>query len=132
MKSLLPLATWHGKVCSKEPDFPPFFPGILPVFSPLFLSSTRSLAENLLSWKLPIISFRWKPLVEQSLTRMDVTRTCQICYIPARASEKYYSHYGAVCCLSCKAFFRRCHREQLVEYLVCEFGGRCDVTLINR
>jgi hypothetical protein len=41
---------------------------------------------------------------------MDPTIICQICIEKARPNEKYYCHYGGICCLSCKAFFRRCHR----------------------
>ena len=60
---------------------------------------------------------------------MDSKRTCQICAQPARLRETYYSHYGAVCCLSCKAFFRRIFREgtRNPDSLACKKSGTCSL-----
>ena len=64
---------------------------------------------------------------------MDVkTKICQICLVPAHGNEKYHQHYGALCCLSCKSFFRRCYRQEIAQHLFCDNGGKCDVTLHNR
>ena len=64
---------------------------------------------------------------------MDIrAKICQICLVPAHGTEKYHQHYGGICCLSCKSFFRRSHRLDIAPHLFCENNGRCDVTLHNR
>ena len=41
----------------------------------------------------------------------SIKKICQVCGSAAKFDEVFCSHYGAVCCLSCKAFFRRIFRE---------------------
>ena len=64
---------------------------------------------------------------------MDIReKICQICLEPSHGTKKHHRHYGSICCLSCKSFFRRCHRHNIAQHLFCEHNGRCDVTLYNR
>ena len=59
---------------------------------------------------------------------LDPTLVCQVCHIPAKESAKYYCHYGAICCLSCKAFFRRYTRgENNLHAFECKTQGNCDI-----
>lgn len=58
---------------------------------------------------------------------MDPKKVCPVCFYEAPEGSKHYTHYGAICCFSCKAFFRRLHRENLVESLECKTGGNCDL-----
>ena len=63
---------------------------------------------------------------------MDVHKICQICFVPAKSNEKYHSHYGKVCCLSCKAFFRRTIRDEQASYLICKNEQNCDLRQMKR
>ena len=59
---------------------------------------------------------------------LDPTLVCQVCHIPAKENAKYYCHYGAICCLSCKAFFRRYTRgENNLHAFECKTQGNCDI-----
>ncbi len=63
----------------------------------------------------------------------DNNDDCLVCGAPSRGKEKNYLHYGALACLSCKAFFRRTHREEAVfGKFKCKTGGTCDVNIKNR
>ena len=58
---------------------------------------------------------------------MDSTKKiCPVCERPETTNERYWHHYGALCCLSCKAFFRRYHRQHKKVYS-CKTDGHCDV-----
>ena len=58
---------------------------------------------------------------------MDSTKKiCPVCERPETTNERYWHHYGALCCLSCKAFFRRYHRQHKKVY-TCKTDGHCDV-----
>ena len=61
---------------------------------------------------------------------MDPFQICQICSV--KAKEKHYTHYGGVCCFSCKAFFRRIHQKDLVKKLACESQENCNIQTRNR
>ena len=56
----------------------------------------------------------------------DPTKVCQICNIKAKAQEKFYGHYGTICCYSCKAFFRRYSRGEIRPKL-CKNAGKCEI-----
>ena len=58
----------------------------------------------------------------------DPTKICQICTIKAKGDEKFYNHYGAVCCYSCKAFFRRYTRGE-IKAKECKEGNQCEINL---
>ena len=34
-------------------------------------------------------------------------QTCQICFQNAPPNKPFHQHYGAVCCVKCRSFFRR-------------------------
>ena len=64
---------------------------------------------------------------------MDPTRVCQVCFMPTKAGKNNQFHYGAICCISCKAFFRRCHREDSqLEKFKCKDGEKCNFKVIKR
>ena len=60
---------------------------------------------------------------------MDPSIQCQICGIIAKRNLKHYKHYEAVCCLGCKAFFRRYVRGINQTALECKGGGNCDLSV---
>ena len=62
---------------------------------------------------------------------IDPTRICQICLVLASETSKYYQHYGAICCLGCKAFFRRVFRDEIQTDFVCKRNGTCDLRLMR-
>ena len=60
---------------------------------------------------------------------MDPSIECQICGAIAKRNLKHYKHYEAICCLGCKAFFRRYVRGINQTTLECKASGRCDLTI---
>ena len=52
----------------------------------------------------------------------NLTASCLVCGSPAAAHQ----HYGAVCCYSCRAFFRRGVGRQ---YNCVKGGGGCEVNI---
>ena len=60
---------------------------------------------------------------------MDPSIQCQICGVIAKGSLKHYRHYNTICCLGCKAFFRRYIRGINQTNLECKGGGNCDLTI---
>ena len=63
---------------------------------------------------------------------MDPLKMCSICLVKAQAGKRHYSHYGSLCCFSCKAFFRRAIRDNLTEKFVCKNRENCDFTQTER
>lgn len=58
-----------------------------------------------------------------------LSKTCQICLSDAPAKIKFYHHYGAICCYSCKAFFRRYVRgENNIHLHRCKENNTCPLT----
>ena len=58
-----------------------------------------------------------------------LSKTCQICQANAPEKVKFYQHYGAVCCYSCKAFFRRYVRgENNLHMYQCKGTENCPLT----
>ena len=57
-------------------------------------------------------------------TKMDPAKVCQICFRLAKGEEKWYFHFGAVCCFSCKAFFLRYSRGE-IRAKPCKYQGQC-------
>ena len=55
---------------------------------------------------------------------MDPAKVCQICFRLAKGEEKWYFHFGAVCCFSCKAFFLRYSRGE-IRAKPCKYQGQC-------
>ena len=62
---------------------------------------------------------------------MDPSKVCQICYKPSGENSKYYKHYGGVCCLGCKAFFRRVFREEIQTDFKCKKNETCDLRIVR-
>ena len=60
---------------------------------------------------------------------MDPSIQCQICGIIAKRNLPHYKHYEAVCCLGCKAFFRRYVRGVNQTAFKCKGGGKCDLSV---
>lgn len=66
---------------------------------------------------------------------MDAQQVCQICFSKAKTPKGFHNHYGATCCMSCKAFFRRCYQdagESKADSLRCQNDGKCDLKQIKR
>lgn len=65
---------------------------------------------------------------------MDTSTTvCQICFEEAKPNQLFQIHYGAISCMSCKAFFRRCHQENSkLSTFKCKNQSRCDLRVIKR
>ena len=58
-----------------------------------------------------------------------LSKTCQICETKAPEKVKFYHHYGAICCYSCKAFFRRYVRGENNPHLYkCKGNNTCPLT----
>ena len=58
-----------------------------------------------------------------------LSKTCQICQSNAPPKVKFYQHYGAICCYSCKAFFRRYVRgENNIHLHRCKENNSCPLT----
>lgn len=69
------------------------------------------------------------------LKSMDPRKECKICGERAKPNKAFYAHYGVICCIGCKAFFRRIHQEKKdVEKLVCkgQHENQCDIRATKR
>ena len=53
-------------------------------------------------------------------------KVCVVCSTKARENSIFYNHYGAICCYSCKAFFRRFTRGE-ISYSDCKNLDNCDL-----
>ncbi|XP_064099631.1 thyroid hormone receptor alpha-like [Macrobrachium nipponense] len=54
-------------------------------------------------------------------------KVCSVCRSSAKSS-----HFGALCCDPCRAFFRRSVQNNLWETFICFKDGRCDITKNRR
>ena len=63
------------------------------------------------------------------MANLDLSKICQICLSEAPEKVKFYQHYGAICCYSCKAFFRRYIRgENNIHLYRCKENSNCPLT----
>ena len=58
--------------------------------------------------------------------KINIYKFCQICNEKPKNNGVHYTHYGAVCCFSCKAFFRRIIRQEYNQRRKCRFQNTCD------
>ena len=71
-----------------------------------------------------------KTVLDNIISKMDPKSKCQICGALAKEKSRHYRHYNAICCLGCKAFFRRHIRgDNVASAYQCKGGGNCDLTL---
>ena len=56
---------------------------------------------------------------------------CQVCHIVSKKERKLYNHYGAICCMNCKAFFRRYTRGE-IQPPKYQCKGKCNVFQLVR
>ena len=68
-------------------------------------------------------------ILDNRYSSMDPSTQCQICGIISKRSLPHYKHYEAVCCLGCKAFFRRYVRGINQTAFKCKGGGKCDLSV---
>ena len=54
------------------------------------------------------------------------------CAVCEEATDNHHLHYGAYCCLSCRAFFRRVNQKAKTKEYKCKKSGTCDVSFKNR
>ena len=112
------------------------FPDISFVTQSLTTESNNSLEEK----RAPLRQvFAFSPQSDNccSASKMDLCinsdKTCPICGEQAKPGNKLYTHYGAICCMGCKAFFRRIHQNQVSkEKLICKLNDNCSITPIRR
>ena len=59
-----------------------------------------------------------------------------ICSVCSAETMNDHFHYGAICCFSCKQFFRRANQgpagKTSPRGFVCKFGGKCEVGLQSK
>ena len=61
------------------------------------------------------------------------TTTCPVCLVPTLpGSKRPQLHYGGLCCLSCKAFFRRVVKMNLVARFNCKNNENCNFEDMKR
>ena len=63
---------------------------------------------------------------------MDQYDQCQVCFEFSKDSQVFYAHYGVICCMGCKAFFRRVVRQEKTAKLICRRNGKCDMKQMKR
>lgn len=59
-------------------------------------------------------------------------KSCFVCKEEAKPGEQHSVHYGGVVCLSCRAFFRRCHQATRTPTFNCKKKENCLITTANR
>ena len=56
--------------------------------------------------------------------------TCTVC---GEVSNNHHTHYGALVCYSCRAFFRRANQSNLKNNAyICKYEARCEINATNR
>ena len=54
------------------------------------------------------------------------------CAVCLELTDNRHLHYGALCCFSCRAFFRRANQSAKKTIYICKQGNACDITYKNR
>lgn len=58
------------------------------------------------------------------------TSKSKICLVCGDVSKS--NHFGALCCCSCKAFFRRSVQNESYKGFHCPYNSNCDITILSR
>ena len=66
---------------------------------------------------------------ENNLDKSIPSSNCVVC---EEVTNNHHLHYGAYCCLSCRAFFRRVNQKTKNKEYKCKKSGTCDVSFKNR
>ncbi len=69
-------------------------------------------------------------LIQEADHNSEPSHMCPVC--SQRSDTPHVLHYGAICCFSCKAFFRRAHKYNRKRIINCKWGGNCQVTPTDR
>ena len=59
-------------------------------------------------------------------------KNCFVCQEKAAAGKDHSRHYLGLVCLSCKAFFSRCHQTTKSPNFFCSFDAKCVITPTTR
>ena len=54
----------------------------------------------------------------------------KICLVCGDVSKS--NHFGALCCCSCKAFFRRSVQNESYKTFHCPYNSNCEITILSR
>ena len=72
------------------------------------------------------------------MSTIDPFLNCQVCAAKALVNQRHSRHYDGICCLSCRAFFRRIVQSSgniLEVNIVCRdpnTEGKCDLTQLGK
>ena len=73
--------------------------------------------------------------ITQPLTQpLNAENSKQPCAVCGQLTENKHMHYGAFSCLSCRAFFRRCHQKSTKQGFIkeCKSNGECSIANEDR
>ena len=69
------------------------------------------------------------PRMGSSASNGGKSTECAVC---SEVTDNHHMHYGAMCCFSCRAFFRRANQKTKKTVYVCKQDGNCDISFKNR